>query len=679
MARFEKDAEGSGDPGRRSDAGLTENIMPEGKGLGGAALGGGDSARPADISGFSEASASDYGATTPLIGDLFLQQGLIDRDDLAQALRLQRRWGSRIGDVLMGLGHVKALDFFKGISAQRGLPFVNLISEPPDPALLREADVDFYIENRCLPWRDRDGEITYVSPDPAVAGAIAERTGRPVSVLVTSKFDILWTLQQQFRTFLTRRAVYGLMLRDPASSAHLRLMPDQWLWVMTIVTFVAMSFLVAPAVTFKLLNVVIGLCFLSVAGLRLVSILYGLWGRPADPLAARAPPEDKDLPVYTVLVPLLREADVLPILAGALKRLDYPASKLDIKFIFEENDHKTIAAAKSLQLNSNFEFIYVPAALPLTKPKACNYALQFARGELLVIFDAEDMPAPDQLRKAAAAFAAGGDELACVQAHLNFFNWDENWLTRQFAIEYASLFDLLLPALDRLGLPIPLGGTSTHFRTRALRRVGAWDPFNVTEDADLGMRLAMHGYKCSVIASTTLEEANCQTGNWIRQRSRWIKGWIQTYAVRMRHPVRLARALGLKGFIGFQIVVGGFVLSSLVHPLLYLLIVLNLATIGAVSDHTGSVGLLLFNAAVLIVGYSLAIFAGMVAVANRGLTPLIWQALTMPAYWLLLSAGAYKGAAQFIARPFYWEKTTHGLSRMTPGQLAKAALRTPPR
>jgi cellulose synthase/poly-beta-1,6-N-acetylglucosamine synthase-like glycosyltransferase len=353
---------------------------------------------------------------------------------------------------------------------------------------------------------------------------------------------------------------------------------------------------------------------------------------------------------------------------------DYPASKLDIKLVFEETDEETYAAAKALALPGNFEFIRVPHSLPLTKPKACNYALPFARGTFLVIYDAEDLPEPDQLRRAVAAFRLGDDRLACVQAQLNYYNWFENWLTRQFALEYASYFDLLLPMLAKFGLPVPLGGTSTHFRTHLLRAVGAWDPFNVTEDADLGMRFAVLGLRTGIIRSTTQEEANCRLDNWLRQRSRWIKGWMQTYLVRMRHPIRLYRALGFRGFIGFQIIIGGSPLSSLVHPLFYLSAMQVLIEPMMLSEPGHRATIAFFDLFVLVVGYGITVMAGMAAAAGRGLRPLILHALMMPAYWLLISAGAYKALFQLARRPFHWEKTEHGISRMTEDQLTRVRM-----
>lgn len=294
------------------------------------------------------------------------------------------------------------------------------------------------------------------------------------------------------------------------------------------------------------------------------------------------------------------------------------------------------------------------------------------------------------MKRAIAAFRLGDEKLACVQAQLNYYNVYENWLTRQFALEYAAFFDLLLPTLAKLGLPVPLGGTSTHFRTALLRGAGAWDPFNVTEDADLGMRFAMLGLRTGIIRSTTHEEANCRLDNWLRQRSRWIKGWMQTYLVRMRHPFLLYRALGLKGFLGFQIVIGGFSLSSIVHPFFYVstvAAVLTMQTLPGTSMFTSlrdGTAVAFFNLLVLLSGYGITIIAGMTAAAARGLRPLVLSALMMPAYWMLISVGAHKAMIQLVMRPFHWEKTHHGISRLTRGQLARIETmpepaETPPR
>jgi cellulose synthase/poly-beta-1,6-N-acetylglucosamine synthase-like glycosyltransferase len=382
--------------------------------------------------------------------------------------------------------------------------------------------------------------------------------------------------------------------------------------------------------------------------------------------------KDEDLPVYTVLVPMYKEPNVLPILAAALRRMDYPKSKLDIKLVLEENDQETIDAAKALGLASIFEIVRVPDSLPKTKPKACNYALRLARGEYLTIYDAEDKPEPDQLKKVIVAFRRLGHKTACIQAHLNYFNAEENWLTRMFTLEYSLWFDMFLPALDHLRVPIPLGGTSNHFDLVKLREVGAWDPFNVTEDADLGLRFAAHGYHVGVVNSVTLEEANSQVGNWIRQRSRWIKGYIQTWLVNMRNPVRLLSKVGWKGFFSFQLFVGGTIVSGLAYPFMIIPFVLWLLSHTAALRPFFPPALLLVSTANLVAGNSFLIYLSMLAAAKRKHFNLLPYALTVPGYWLLQSIAAYKALWQLITNPFYWEKTTHGISKSTTEELAQA-------
>lgn len=625
---------------------------------------------------------SRFGAGKPLIGEMAIGAGMMGSEAVNDLLTLQRRWGTRLGDIMICTGGVEPRQLARLVGAQSGARYVDLKLDPPDPTLASAADLDFYIAARCMPWRWINRETVYVAADPDQARqAIAAHEGRPCRVHIASTRDIDRALQTRFHETLSERARFDLLRKSPEDSASRRMSSAQ---VWSLGVFLALMVVLlwrSPGQVLIGVNIALGLCFLAVAALRSISIFVGLMGaRTADELAYErdgGDMKDADLPVYTVLVPLFREAAVLPLLADALRKLDYPASKLDIKLIFEEVDVETWQAAKALRLPGNFEFIRVPHSLPLTKPKACNFALPFARGELLVVFDAEDTPEPDQLKRAAAAFRLGDEKLACVQAQLNYYNVFENWLTRQFTLEYAAYFDLLLPTLAKLGLPIPLGGTSTHFRTALLRSAGAWDPFNVTEDADLGMRFAMLGLRTGIIRSTTHEEANCRIDNWLRQRSRWIKGWIQTYFVRMRHPVRLYRTLGLRGFLGFQVVIGGFSLSSIVHPYFYLstiAAVLTMQTLpgaGMFTSLRDGTLVAFFNLLVLVSGYGVTILAGMTAVAARGFRPLVMSALMMPAYWMLISIGAHKAILQFVMRPFHWEKTHHGISRLTRWQVAR--------
>ena len=623
------------------------------------------------LRGFDEAAPA-FALKQPQIGALLLAQGAVSPSELAQAHDRQRQSGLRLGEELIGHGGARAFDVYRALATQRGIRFINLFLTPPDMRLLDAEDITFYLQHQCLPWTTDGTTRTYVAVDLASASAaLEEKTAEPFLLLQTAPLDILHSVRSAFGDELTQRAQFALMEDQPDASAQQLLSKEaKMVCLFGFFMLLAGAFLF-PSSAILTLNVATIIAFIALASLRLLSVKIGRQLVPRN-TAGIERTSDRDLPLYTIMVPLLQEADVLPILMDAIQKLDYPLAKLDIKLVLEETDQGTIEAARNLALPGNVELILVPPSHPLTKPKACNYALEFARGEFLVVYDAEDIPGPAQLREAVQAFKTGGPRLACVQAPLAYYNWDENWLTRHFAIEYASLFDLLLPALARFGLPFPLGGTSTHFRTYILKKVGAWDPYNVTEDADLGFRLCEHGYKTSVISTATLEEANCLLPNWIRQRSRWLKGWMQTYIVRMRKPRQTYAALGPVGFVILQIVTGGFLLSALAHPLFYVLLLWMFVNGFTSMEGVGPAIMGLLNLSVLFIGFGAAIIAGLVGAQRRGLTGLGRHVFTMPLYWLLISTGAYKALHQLFSRPHYWEKTVHGVSAQMPAYAARA-------
>ncbi len=345
--------------------------------------------------------------------------------------------------------------------------------------------------------------------------------------------------------------------------------------------------------------------------------------------------------------------------------LRYPAAKLDIKIVLESIDHETVEAARALDLPGNFDIVIVPDGGPRTKPKALNYALEYVRGEYVVIYDAEDEPEPDQLLRAFDMFRATGADTACIQAQLNIYNAGETWLTRQFTIEYTSLFDGLLPSFDSLSLPIPLGGTSNHFRTSVLRKIGGWDPYNVTEDADLGIRLMRRGLKIRVLKSTTFEEAPTSVMPWLKQRTRWLKGWMQTYLVHTRNTARFRREVGNWRYFGFQAILGGAILSALIHPLFYLGLAIELAGGHPLAKPSDLIGQGFWHIALLNLsgGYLAAIALAWVTIYKRGLKNLLPHTLAMPLYWLMISLAAYRALFQLFSKPFLWEKTEHTPSR----------------
>ena len=452
---------------------------------------------------------------------------------------------------------------------------------------------------------------------------------------------------------LADEAAHGLARRMPSLSAH-RVITRPQIAVFTLAAATAIAFaLLWPAAVWTALIGLTSLAFL--AGTLFRAGLAFLGGVPVVDEAR----DETDLPLYTILVPLYREANVLPRLARALLILDYPRDRLDIKLIVEEDDAETTAVADSLAARGPFEIIRVPDGKPRTKPRACNYALNFAAGEFTVIFDAEDRPEPDQLKKAVAAFRSRAPDIACLQARLNFYNADENWLTRLFAIDYALWFDVLLPGLDRIGVPMPLGGTSNHFRTEVLRELGGWDPFNVTEDADLGIRIAQLGKRVAMLDSTTFEEAPNRLDVWLKQRSRWLKGYMQTWLVHTRQPFALVRRAGLGGFLAFHLFIGGCIASSLANPVLLFLSVLSIT-----AERPAGGGGTVLALSSLAGGYTILTVLAALGPLKRGWSDLVPYGLTVTVYWGLISVAAWRGLVQLVTNPFHWEKTAHGLSRL---------------
>lgn len=417
--------------------------------------------------------------------------------------------------------------------------------------------------------------------------------------------------------------------------------------------------LVSPLV-FAACASAVGALFFAMNAFRLAIALTP--ARSERPLLFRP---ERSLPLYTVLVALAREAAIVPDLLDALERLDYPAAKLDIKLLVEADDRETLGALALRPPRPGIEVLKLPPGGPRTKPRALNAGLLAARGRFLTVFDAEDRPEPDQLRRALDAFGVGGDAVACVQARLAIDNHADGWLARQFRIEYAALFDVAIPGLAALNLPIPLGGTSNHFRTAALRTVGGWDAGNVTEDADLGLRLARRGWSTRAVDSVTWEEAPATTGLWIRQRTRWMKGYMVTAIVHGRQSRDLLRQLGALRFVGAHLVVGGVAATALAYPAVLggILVALCTGALFAPSASLVEETLAAFHVLNLVTGYAVGLACGWIGVDRRGPASLALDLLTMPIYWLLVGVAAWRALGQIVFdRATHWEKTAHGLS-----------------
>lgn len=469
----------------------------------------------------------------------------------------------------------------------------------------------------------------------------------------------------EFRAAALHDAVDGLREKQPEASASVAFTKPQ------IVGFVALAIVIVVCLVLWLVPTLTVLVAIATAVYvitmldRIVMFRDGLASGPlrvSDERATAIP--DDELPTYTVLMPAYDEPEIIGELISAMSALDYPRDKLQILLLLEGDDDVTINAAheNGVDEHSLVTPLEVPPADPRTKPKACNYGLHFATGEIITIYDAEDLPEPLQLRRVAAAFSDMPDNIACIQGMLNFHNGDQNTLTAWFAADYGLWFGYLLPGLMRSSSPIPLGGTTNHLRRSVLDHIGAWDPFNVTEDADLGVRIAEKGYRTAVIESTTLEEANPDPINWIRQRSRWYKGYMQTWLVHMRNPLRTWRNLGTFGMYRFTILMAGTPLIACVNMLFWMMtFVWVIGQVGLIAE--------LFPPGVyypamisFIFGNSATIYMNLIALREDQRSALMWPALVVPLYWVLMSIAALKGMWQMISAPSYWEKTAHGLA-----------------
>jgi glycosyltransferase XagB len=603
------------------------------------------------------------GAVVP-IGRALLNEGLIDEATLEWALARQRETGERLGNVLQTAGMVHRLDLQHALGRQWGLPFLDLLENPPDTALARACDPERLLAEGWIPVRhggDRVIVATSEPPSGELRAAIQEELGAQAAIELhtTTPLDIERAVTDAFREHLVARSTVDLLNKHPELSAAggwsrgqkvvaivtllLALVGTVIDWGVTLSAFIVFAnFVFLAAVSFKLLA--------CVAGFR--ARLQTWSGREFD---------DRRLPIYTILVPIYGEANIVGDLIANLAAIDYPQEKLEVLVLLEEDDVETIEAAKAARPPSNFRLVIVPHATPKTKPRACNVGLILARGEFLVIYDAEDRPDPDQLRKAVAAFRDTDEKTVCVQARLRYWNGATNFLTRMFALEYGYWFGIMLPGLDRLHLPIPLGGTSNHFRVEALRRLGGWDPHNVTEDADLGLRAAVEGLRVGVIDSATDEEACSKLRPWIRQRTRWIKGYMQTALVHTRSPRHLVKQVGVVDAIGFLLLIAGTPLTFLLAPPLWL----GTASWYAFGEPNLPLvdsgvfwGIAVFN---LLVGNAIMIGLNLLgAIRDRG-----WReapfALLNPIYWVLHSWAAWRALIQLVHKPYYWEKTPHGL------------------
>lgn len=592
---------------------------------------------------------SPNGAAIGLPGELafLLGQG-VDLSIVREAMARAALEGTEPVAALLRTGLMSEAAYYAALAQALGRPFrgTGLVLNPA---------ARFPEDIRLGAAVGADGMVLLAPPPGAVAALI--ETGAPPGAVFTTPAALAAAVLGTAGPRAAARAAEALEVRAPDWAYRPGLHPRQVLFLLLGVALVLL--VLDAALWLQLLALaLLNLLVLAVIVFRLAAPLL----RPA-PLPNPAGIPDAELPVYTVLVALYRETRVVPRLVAALARLDYPASKLDLKFVVEADDAATAAALSALPLPARFEIVTAPPGLPRTKPRALNVALPLARGEHLVVYDAEDVPDPGQLRAAAALFRAGPDRLACLQGRLVIDNTDDSWLTRCFTLEYAALFDVLLPLLTAAHLPVPLGGTTTHFRTQTLRALHGWDAWNVTEDADLGLRLSLAGYRVGDLPLATLEEAPASFRPWLRQRIRWMKGFVQTTITHSRHPVAALRRLGPLGLLCAAATVPGTVICALAYPFGIALAFRHLAadplpaSPDLVANLVTATGLV-----VLLAGLGAMWLPALAGCLRRGWWRLAPWALALPFYYGLVSLAAWLGLVELLLAPYRWNKTEHGLA-----------------
>jgi len=604
------------------------------------------------------------------LGDIALRLGYIKQEQLTKALELQSESGSLLGEILVGESYIRPIDLNKVLSAQlnvsQGSTDLNGLVAQADLRLARLFKINELMKELFFPIRETN-ETIYVmvnSPQSQMVDKLltTQFGSKKIEKLLATKRDIIKLVEKCFRTNILEESIMGLFYRSPAESVKQTLTNIQKLILIALAIFSSYMLIFQTYHAILAFIVIFNFLFLASIIFKFILSIAGSYqeGELNESIAYPDLVKLADLPIYTVLVPVFREPAVINQLVSGLRKLDYPKEKLEVLFLFEEIDKETLEAAKEANPPGHWHFVIIPSSEPQTKPKACNFGLALARGEYITIYDAEDIPEPDQLKKAVCAFRSHPEKYICFQAALNYFNNRTNILTRLFTLEYSYWFDFLIKGLDLLQLPIPLGGTSNHFRTEKLRELGGWDPFNVTEDADLGIRAFGRGYKVGVINSTTYEEATSKIKPWIKQRSRWLKGYLQTFLVHNRNPLVFLKAVGFRGWLTLQIFIGGSVFTNLVAPFFWAMFLYWLITRGTGLDKYfyGYIYYIsLFN---LLFGNFMAMYLSTLAVFRRKYFHLTYYSLLVPFYYVLQAIAAWKAFIQLFTNPYYWEKTTHG-------------------
>jgi glycosyltransferase XagB len=657
----------------------------------------------------------------PELGRILREMGAAREEDILVALDEQARTGGRLGQILVARGAIDSRDLTRALARQLGMATVN----PRDrPVALLAPDEARRWRAVALEQGPDSHAVAVSDPGGEAMEPVRRRLGRSITVKLADDATLDALLGELYGSSDVAKATGELWERHPELSAYRTRLSGVQVGVAAAIAVLTLVGLVLDAMlTVRIWTAAAIAFYVLSVGFRAYLAHRG-WkssGRssPATPrwfcvtlCPIRSPPrcstdgadapslergerdveafihpqqdhadivvtfrrdprgdpdevgvlDELELPTYTLLIPLYREKPgTVHALFQALARIDYPQHKLDGLLLLEVDDDETQDAVESADRPAWLRVLRVPAGAPKTKPRALSYGLRYASGALVTIYDAEDAPEPGQLKQAVRSFADGDPSLACLQARLGYYNPRQNLLTRWFTLEYDAWFNLLLPGLHRVGAPIPLGGTSNHFRTDLLRECLGWDPYNVTEDADLGVRLARRGLTTAMLESTTSEEANSNVAGWLRQRSRWTKGYMQTVLVHTRQPLELYRDLGPKGVLAFLLTVGATIATALISPLFWVLTLLWVAAQPAWIADAFAAPIYYPALVMLVLGNFLLVMLTLWAAVGRGNDDLAPHAVLMPLYWVLNSIAGYMALVELLLRPHHWHKTEHGL------------------
>jgi cellulose synthase/poly-beta-1,6-N-acetylglucosamine synthase-like glycosyltransferase len=606
-------------------------------------------ARPADPGLAAGAASARRTATFPVA---LLREGLLRPEDLAHALS----FGEGRSERFLPRGALSEDRMLEAAARHFGAPVVDPSAPLPDPQLIDLVGAQDCLRYGLVPWRRVGAATAVVTARPdgfdRLRPMLEQRLG-PVLMALAPRAAIEKAIHARRGARLAQIAETRVA---PAESCRNWNQAEALPWLVCAALLALALLWSAPLIVFRLLLVLALVSLLLAMALKVAATIAALRPAPPEPEA----PIPMRLPEVSIIVALYRESDIAPRLVRRLSRLDYPRDRLDVILAVEADDARTREALAGADLPPWMRVVVVPGGQVRTKPRALNLALDHCRGSIIGIYDAEDAPEPEQIRKVVDRFHRRGPDVACVQGVLDYYNPRTNWLSRCFTIEYANWFRLMLPGVARLGLVVPLGGTTLFFRRAVLEELGAWDAHNVTEDADLGVRLVRHGYRTEVLETVTGEEANCRVLPWIKQRSRWIKGYMVTWAVHMRSPRLLWRQLGPRRFFGFQVMFLGTILQFLLAPVLWTFWAVPLGLGAPLTQALTGTGLTILISVFLLTE---ALNAGVALIALRRsrhrLSPL-WI-FTLAAYFPLAAFAAYKGLWEVLRKPFYWDKTHHGL------------------